>query len=86
MTGFARTSGHRPPWAWAWEIKAVNAKGLDVRLRLPPGFDRIEAVARDDRATMTAATRELGAQITELGRMTERICARVQCDGGGGRR
>jgi uncharacterized protein (TIGR00255 family) len=46
MTGFARTSGHRPPWAWAWEIKAVNAKGLDVRLRLPPGLDRIEAEAR----------------------------------------
>ena len=46
MTGFARTSGHRPPWAWAWEIKAVNAKGLDVRLRLPPGFDRSEAEAR----------------------------------------
>ena len=46
MTGFARTSGHRPPWAWSWEIKAVNAKGLDVRLRLPPGFDRIEAEAR----------------------------------------
>ena len=46
MTGFARTSGHCPPWAWAWEVKAVNAKGLDVRLRLPPGFDRIEAEAR----------------------------------------
>ncbi len=46
MTGFARTSGHSPPWGWAWEIKAVNAKGLDVRLRLPPGFDRIEAEAR----------------------------------------
>ena len=46
MTGFARTSGHCPPWGWAWELKAVNAKGLDVRLRLPPGFDRIEAEAR----------------------------------------
>jgi len=46
MTGFARRSGHRPPWGWAWELKAVNAKGLDVRLRLPPGFDRIEADAR----------------------------------------
>ena len=46
MTGFARTSGRSPPWSWAWEIKAVNAKGLDVRLRLPPGFDRIEAEAR----------------------------------------
>ena len=46
MTGFARTSGHAAPWAWAWELKAVNAKGLDLRLRLPPGFDRIEAEAR----------------------------------------
>jgi uncharacterized protein (TIGR00255 family) len=46
MTGFARTSGHCPPWGWAWELKAVNAKGLDVRLRLPPGFDAIEAEAR----------------------------------------
>ncbi len=46
MTGFARMSGHSPPWGWAWELKAVNAKGLDVRLRLPPGFDRIEADAR----------------------------------------
>lgn len=46
MTGFARTSGHAAPWAWAWELKAVNAKGLDLRLRIPPGFDRIEAEAR----------------------------------------
>jgi uncharacterized protein (TIGR00255 family) len=46
MTGFARTSGHAVPWAWAWEVKAVNAKGLDVRLRLPSGFDRLEAEAR----------------------------------------
>ena len=46
MTGFARTSGQCPPWGWAWELKAVNAKGLDVRLRLPPGFDAIEAEAR----------------------------------------
>jgi uncharacterized protein (TIGR00255 family) len=46
MTGFARTSGHTAPWAWAWELKAVNAKGLDVRLRVPAGFDRIEAEAR----------------------------------------
>ena len=35
MTGFARTSGHRPPWGWAWELKAVNAKGL------PPWRDLI---------------------------------------------
>lgn len=46
MTGFARTSGSHPPYRWAWEVKAVNAKGLDIRLRVPPGFDMIEAEAR----------------------------------------
>jgi uncharacterized protein (TIGR00255 family) len=46
MTGFARTSGTSAPYRWAWEIKAVNSKGLDLRLRLPPGFDMIEAEAR----------------------------------------
>ena len=46
MTGFARTSGSSTPYTWGWEIKTVNAKGLDVRLRLPNGFDAIEAEAR----------------------------------------
>ena len=46
MTGFARVAGARGPWRWTVEIKCVNAKGLDLRLRLPPGFDRIEAEAR----------------------------------------
>ena len=46
MTGFARGQGVAGPYAWAWEIKSVNAKGLDLRLRLPPGWDAIEAQAR----------------------------------------
>lgn len=46
MTGFARASGTRPPWRWAWELKAVNSKGLDLRLRVPQPFDRIESDAR----------------------------------------
>ncbi len=46
MTGFARVSGATANFRWAWEIKSVNAKGLDLRLRLPPGFDTIEAEAR----------------------------------------
>ena len=43
MTGFARGHGVCGPYAWAWEIKSVNGKGLDLRLRLPPGWDAIEA-------------------------------------------
>jgi uncharacterized protein (TIGR00255 family) len=46
MTGFARVAGSSPPYRWAWELKSVNAKGFDLRLRLPPGFDQIEAQAR----------------------------------------
>jgi uncharacterized protein (TIGR00255 family) len=46
MTGFARSHGVRGPYAWAWEIKSVNGKGLDVRLRTPPGWDAIEAPVR----------------------------------------
>jgi uncharacterized protein (TIGR00255 family) len=46
MTGFARASGATTLQRWAWELKSVNAKGLDVRLRLPPGFDADEAEIR----------------------------------------
>jgi uncharacterized protein (TIGR00255 family) len=46
MTGFARGQGVAGPYAWAWEIKSVNAKGLDIRFRLPPAWDAVEAAAR----------------------------------------
>ena len=46
MTGFARSSASAP-WRLAWEIKSVNAKGLDLRLRMPPGFDALEQEARN---------------------------------------
>jgi len=46
MTGFARGHGTSGSYAWAWEIKSVNGKGLDLRLRLPPGWDAIEAPVR----------------------------------------
>jgi uncharacterized protein (TIGR00255 family) len=46
MTGFARASGSSGPWRWAFEVKSVNAKGLDLRLRLPAPFDRVETEAR----------------------------------------
>ena len=46
MTGFARAAGSSGPWRWAFELKSVNAKGLDIRLRMPAPFDRVEADAR----------------------------------------
>jgi uncharacterized protein (TIGR00255 family) len=46
MTGFARGHGVCGSYAWAWEIKSVNGKGLDLRLRLPPGWDALEVPVR----------------------------------------
>jgi uncharacterized protein (TIGR00255 family) len=46
MTGFARGQGVCGGYAWTWEIKSVNGKGLDLRMRLPPGWDAMETAAR----------------------------------------
>ena len=46
MTGFAREAGVSGPSQWAWELKSVNGRGLDVRLRYPPGFDAVGEDAR----------------------------------------
>jgi uncharacterized protein (TIGR00255 family) len=47
MTGFARADGAIGPVSWHWEVRSVNGRGLDVRLRLPPGYDVIEARVRE---------------------------------------
>lgn len=52
MTGFARGHGVTGTYAWAWELKSVNSKGLDVKLRLPSGWDAIEAPVRTRAAEM----------------------------------
>ena len=46
MTGFARAQGDGLGISWAWEIKSVNGKSLDLRLRLTPGFDALEPQLR----------------------------------------
>lgn len=47
MTGFARIRGSHGDTQWAWELKSVNGRGLDVRLRAPPGFDGLEGAVRE---------------------------------------
>jgi uncharacterized protein (TIGR00255 family) len=46
MTGFARGQGVCGAYSWLWELRSVNAKGLDVKLRWPPGWDAIEPPLR----------------------------------------
>ncbi|MET0606786.1 MAG: YicC/YloC family endoribonuclease [Beijerinckiaceae bacterium] len=46
MTGFARAAGSGPAARIVWELKSVNAKALDIRVRVPPGLDDVAEIAR----------------------------------------
>ncbi len=46
MTGFARGDGSQGPDGWSWEVKSVNARGLDIRCRFPAGMDTLEPEVR----------------------------------------
>jgi len=46
MTGFSRSHGTSGLYTFEWELKSVNAKGLDLRVRLPQGWDDLETVIR----------------------------------------
>lgn len=70
MTGFARVEGAGESASWYWELRSVNGKGFDLRLRLPPGLEVLEpklrslAVQRFTRGTVHASlvmTRQQGA-------------------------
>jgi len=47
MTGFARADGTAGLFSWHWELRSVNGRGLDVRLRVPPGFEALEPRIRE---------------------------------------
>jgi uncharacterized protein (TIGR00255 family) len=47
MTGFARAEGSVDTIAWAWELRSVNGRSLELRFRLPNGWDAMEAGWRD---------------------------------------
>ena len=46
MTGFARAEGEHAGQRWIWELKSVNGRGLDLKLRTPPGYDAVEPAVR----------------------------------------
>jgi uncharacterized protein (TIGR00255 family) len=47
MTGYARSQGQDASLGWAWEVKSVNGRGLELRTRLPAGYDFLEMAARE---------------------------------------
>jgi uncharacterized protein (TIGR00255 family) len=83
MTGFGRSDGTHGAVSWAWEVRTVNGRGLDVRLRLPPGYETLEPKARDlttkmlsrgsVNVTLTVTRTDGGTEI----RLNERVLAQV---------
>ena len=47
MTGFGRSEGTLDGQSWVWEVRSVNGRGLDLRLRLPPGSEALEPRIRE---------------------------------------
>ena len=78
MTGFARADGERDDSQWHWEVKSVNGKNLDVRCRLPFGFEGLEPKIRQ---TVAAALRRGSCQIAlQLSRTSAAGAIRVNED------
>jgi uncharacterized protein (TIGR00255 family) len=47
MTGFGRAGGQDGEAVWTWEIRTLNHRGLDIRLRLPQGYEEFELRLRE---------------------------------------
>lgn len=62
MTGFAHSEGHKDGVAWRWELRSVNGRGLELRFRLPGGFDPLEV-----------ALKEAGAKLLKRGNVTANL-------------
>ncbi len=65
MTGFARSEGGVEGVAWAWELRSVNGRGLELRFRLPSGFDTLEP-----------GLREAAAKVLKRGNVTANLTIR----------
>lgn len=50
MTGFASAQGTLAPFTWVWDLRSVNAKGLDIRLRVPDWIEGLEVALRTELA------------------------------------
>jgi len=71
MTGYGRAEGSFEGWSWVWEVRSVNGKNLDMRMRIPPGFESLEPKIRKNVSK-------------KLARGNLQISLNIQSDGGDG--
>lgn len=78
MTGFARCDGADSFAHWVMEAKSVNAKGLDVRVRAPYGYDGVElALRKTAKKTLTRGTVQVSINLKSIDQAGE---ARINHD------
>jgi uncharacterized protein (TIGR00255 family) len=75
MTGFARSEGQCNGFGWAWELRSVNGRGLEVRCRLPAGFEGLEAAVRERAAAKMRRGNLLAALTLAAG--GAQVCIRI---------
>ncbi len=78
MTGFAREAGVTGAYQWAWELKTVNGRGLEVRVRTPSGLDAMGEEARG--LVLKALTRGQGQLNLSLNKGSSAPTLRVNQD------
>jgi uncharacterized protein (TIGR00255 family) len=74
MTGFSRTEGVENGLTWAWELRSVNGRGMDLKMRLPAGFDGLEQGLREQ-AAKALRRGNVGANLTVKREERQRLVA-----------
>ncbi|WP_370158447.1 YicC/YloC family endoribonuclease, partial [Salipiger bermudensis] len=83
MTGFASRSGELDGLRWGWELRGVNGKGLELRLRLPDWIEGLEPLVRKAaqaklaRGNVQISLRVTGGSDEEAAELDEAALARV---------
>lgn len=81
MTGYASSDGVCSNVAWMWELRAVNGKGLDVRMRIPSGFEGLEQKMRSKCAdVLTRGNLQISLTAKEQGAATELVVNKSALD------
>ena len=66
MTAFASAQGSAEGFSWTWDLRSVNARGLDLRLRIPDWLDGVEATLRPQLAKkLSRGNVSLGLKINQ---------------------
>ncbi len=89
MTGFTAATGQQDDWHWSWELRSVNGRGLDLRLRIPDWIEGLEpalrsalqkAISRGSVSLSLRVTRDAGAEAATISADgLDRALTQIEC-------